>query len=175
MRVTNLILSRVPLSFPQLGLRYLTRLPFPLLLEAPVTFPAHGAQHQGLFPFLFCCCKELGLNSPGQYWKGECYLFLYCVYFVLVYWFPWFPESLNTWAPVTSILSLILRVWVFFWGSFFLKAWSLEICRFYFHKNWLFCIKYVLKIAAFPGLCVLHLTYELAVFCFTFAHNIGTI
>lgn len=29
------------------------------------------------------CCTNRA-NVPGQYWEGECYLFLYCVYFVVV-------------------------------------------------------------------------------------------
>lgn len=25
---------------------------------------------------------QIPVRDPGQYWEGECYLFLYCVYFV---------------------------------------------------------------------------------------------
>lgn len=67
---------------PRLGLRYLTLLPSPLLLVALVIVsPAYGAQCQGSFSLLLL---QSCVNFPGQYWKGECYLFLYCVYFVLV-------------------------------------------------------------------------------------------
>lgn len=47
------------------------------------------------------CCA----NVPGRPGKGECYLFLYCVYFVVVC---WFPVSLR--ATLTSIVSSILCV-----------------------------------------------------------------
>lgn len=65
----------------------------------------------------------------------------------------------------------------FFKDLFLKKACPLEICRFYFHKNLLFCIKYVLKIATCPGLCVLWLLYEprkllLLAYCLIFLSTI---
>lgn len=80
------------------------------------------------------------------------------IYFCIVYILSLSTDSLYPLrATVTSIASLIFVCWVNFLRIFFLKKKTcpLEICRFYFHKNLLFCIKYVLKIAMCPGLCVL--------------------
>ena len=51
--------------------------------------PACGTQ-TGSGMLCFCC--QVCVNFPGQYWKVECYLFLYFVYFAAVCWFC-FTES----------------------------------------------------------------------------------
>lgn len=56
-----------------------------LLLKSPGQFPCPWTIVSGILSFLFGNGKELGLNFPGQYWKREYYLFLYCLYFLLSY------------------------------------------------------------------------------------------
>lgn len=81
----------IVLCIDHLELRYLTAPEKPWSIPLSMDYIVSGAPS-----FLFGSCKELGLNFPGQYWKRECYLFLYCLYFLLAYWFPGSDSYLNS-------------------------------------------------------------------------------